>query len=238
MVFSGNVASRMIEHSRSTNSQSEKYSYREIMNFMPQTKFLNRFTTLPVLLDMLSRRCITLLEPTTWEDKNDSYYLEKYKMQRKLKTLLACCFSAKHETFHHWKVFSNGSSGVCIEFNAEKLLNTIESINGIQFRMVSYRLLKYNQNPSLGAWPFLKRKAFEDEEEFRIIYEDSVTAQITKALPIDLEWIQKITLSPWMPKAVAESVIKVIHGIKDCEAMTVNYSTLLQSEVWKNSLWG
>lgn len=206
------------------------------MNFDPQSDFLNRFTTLPVLLDMLSKRCITLLAPTTWEDKNDAYYLEKYKVQKKLKTLLACCFSTKRETFHHWKVFSNGSGGVCVEFNSEKLLRAVETTPGIQFRTVSYRFIKFNQNPPQGAWPFLKRKVFEDEAEFRMIYENSLATHETKDLPIDLECIQRITLSPWMPKPVAESVATVIRGIKGCNAMNVNCSNLLESNVWKSCL--
>ncbi|SRR5579862_128969 len=202
----------------------------------PETDFLNRFTTLPVLLDMLSRQCITLLGPTNWEDRNDAYYLEKYKANKQLKTLLACCFSTKRETFHHWKVFSNGPSGVCIEFNSHKLLSMVETVEGISFRPVSYRLIKHNQNPSLGAWPFLKRKAFEDEGEFRIIYENPFIEKKTKEIRFDLECIEKITLSPWMPKPIAKSVAKVIRDIKHCEDITVVGSSLLESSGWKNCL--
>jgi hypothetical protein len=208
------------------------------MRFKPETKFLNRFTTLPVLLDILSRRCITLLEPTNWEDRNDAFYLEKYKTNKKLKTLLACCFSAKRETFHHWKVFSNGPSGVCIEFDADKLLNGVEMIEGTSFKSVSYRYIKHNQNPSLGAWPFLKRQAFEDEGEFRIIYENLFLEEKSKDISIDLGCIRRITLSPWMPKPIVKSITKIIRSIEDCENIKVVASSLLESPGWKNCLWG
>jgi len=83
--------------------------------------FLNRYTSLPIALDVLAKKHITLLSPETWEDRNDAYYLERYRDERKLRSLLAICFSLHRETFHHWRVFSSGSSGVCIEFDKEKL---------------------------------------------------------------------------------------------------------------------
>ena len=74
--------------------------------------FLNRYTSLPVLLDMLVHKKIVLLKPSSWEDKNDSYYMERYREERNLETLVAICFTKKRETFHHWKIFTNGASGV------------------------------------------------------------------------------------------------------------------------------
>ena len=38
-------------------------------------KRLNRYTTLPVLLDMLKRKRLVLLDPASREDKNDSEIL-------------------------------------------------------------------------------------------------------------------------------------------------------------------
>jgi hypothetical protein len=207
------------------------------MYWKPDTPFLNRFTTLPVLLDMLSRSCITLLEPTNWEDRNDAFYLNKYKATKNLKTLLACCFSTKRETFHHWKVFSNGPSGVCIQFDSDKLLTSVETIKGTSFKMVSYRFIMTNQNPPLGAWPFLKRHAFKDEGEFRIIYENDLREEKAKEILFDLECIEKITLSPWMPKPIVKSVVKIIRDIEDCESIKVVASTLLEDRRWKNCLW-
>ena len=40
---------------------------------------LRRYTTLPFLLDILNKKCLTLLDPKNWEDKDDSYYIELYK---------------------------------------------------------------------------------------------------------------------------------------------------------------
>ncbi len=81
---------------------------------------LNRYTTLPILLDILHKKHIMLLSPETWEDRNDAYYLERYRLKSKFRSVLAICFSLHRETFHHWRVFSNGSSGVCIEFDKDR----------------------------------------------------------------------------------------------------------------------
>ena len=104
--------------------------------------FLNRYTSLPIALDVLANRHITLLSPETWEDRNDAYYLEQYKQQRKLNTLVAICFSICSETFHHWKVFSGGPAGVCIEFNTERLLRAFDPHAGFITGQVEYCLIK------------------------------------------------------------------------------------------------
>ncbi len=56
------------------------------------TSFLNRYTSLPYLIEILTDRHLTMLSPKTWEDRNDSFYLERYKVERKLKLILALCF--------------------------------------------------------------------------------------------------------------------------------------------------
>jgi len=88
-----------------------------------ELKKLSRYTTLPVLLDLLKRKKIVLLDPATWEDKNDSEILKEYKKRKKCTNLFALCFSGGDETIHHWKTFADGISGCCIEFDAQKLID-------------------------------------------------------------------------------------------------------------------
>ena len=89
--------------------------------------YLRRYTDLPALLNMLSMRQITLLDPKTWDDRNDSFFMSLYKERKKLKTLLALCFAQTPETYHHWRVFSNGSAGVCVVFDRAALLDSVLS---------------------------------------------------------------------------------------------------------------
>lgn len=88
-------------------------------------KFLRRYTDLPGLIYLLQGRCITLVDPLTWDDQNDSYFLRLYKEHRKLACVLALCFTRSTETYHHWRVFAGGSSGVCISFHRGELLGAV-----------------------------------------------------------------------------------------------------------------
>ena len=119
-----------------------------------KTLILNRYTSLPIALDILVQRRVTLLSPETWEDRNDAFYLERYREVKKLKTLVAICFSARGETFHHWKVFSSGSSGVCIEFDKNLLLQAFPSSSGFRYGQIEYRLVRTvnKKRPEIEKW--------------------------------------------------------------------------------------
>ena len=204
----------------------------------PARPFLNRYTSLPVLIDILVHKRIVLLKPSSWEDRNDSFYLERYKEEKKLKAVLALCFSTKRETFHHWKVFSAGTGGVCIEFDKARLLEGMTTEAGFTLRKVDYAFIKnvVSNRPQLADWPFLKRKPFEDEGEFRIVYENKTKEERTKEVPIQLSSIRMITLSPWMPETVAKTVTKVLQDLPGCSSMTVGRSSLLETSRWQQAI--
>lgn len=109
---------------------------------LKKAPILNRYTSLPVALEILVQRRVTLLSPETWEDRNDAFYLERYREEKRLRTLVAICFSARGETFHHWKIFSSGSSGVCIEFDKDLLLKAYPSSKSFRYGEIEYRLVK------------------------------------------------------------------------------------------------
>jgi hypothetical protein len=46
--------------------------------------YLRRYTDLTALIYLLRKRRLTLLDPSSWDDSNDSYYLTLYKEKRKL----------------------------------------------------------------------------------------------------------------------------------------------------------
>ena len=48
------------------------------MNDSTKGRFLRRYTELPFLIDFLETKEITLLNPSAWDDRNDSYYLQQY----------------------------------------------------------------------------------------------------------------------------------------------------------------
>lgn len=127
---------------------------------------------------------------------------------------------------------------MCLEFDKEKLLLSFAGKTGFRNDEVTYRLVDEveKDTPRLATWPFLKRKAFEDVGEFRIIYESKTEDLSSKHVQIDLAAVCKVTLSPWLPESVAESVTDIIKGIEGCEGIRVNRSSLINNRDGKRRL--
>lgn len=196
---------------------------------------LRRYTNLPVLLDMLANQKITLLDPASWEDRNDAFFIERYKELQRLETVLALCFSTKGDTFHHWKVFANEVGGVCIEFNTQKFLEDIGRNKGIKYGVVDYQLarnLKKNP-PRKDRLPFIKRKHYVDEGEFRIIFESESTKHKVKQFDLDVSYIERITLSPWVPGQVSNTVKRIIKNMPGCNDIQLIKTGAIEHSDWR-----
>ena len=63
------------------------------------------------------------------------------------------------------------------------------------------------KKPQIATWPFLKRKPFEDEGEFRIIYESNTERTRAKQVHIDLAAARKSDLKPWLPDSVQNPLL-------------------------------
>jgi hypothetical protein len=202
----------------------------------PMTNFLNRYTSFPALLAMLQNREITLLSPGLWEDRNDAFYMSEYKSRKQLGTLVALCFSQAEETYHHWRVFTHGADGVCITFRRAPLLNALKE-EGLRTGAVTYRKIADlpRLRPKLEQIPFLKRAPYEDEREFRLVYEDSVKEIETKGFSIPIACISRVTLNPWLAKPLAKAMKSAIKGIAGCANLKVYQTTLLENERWKKA---
>jgi hypothetical protein len=197
--------------------------------------YLRRYTDLPSLLHLLRTQQITLLDPQNWDDKNDSYFLKLYKEKFGLRSVLVLCFTRTSEKYHHWRVFANGASGICISFRRESLLRAVRKIGKIRTGEVRYLKLDEIEKMKLKArdLPFLKRYPFEHEEEFRIVFESS-RRLASLDIPVPLSCIDRITLSPWLHLALAAEVKKVIWGIEGCEDLRVHRSTLISNAEWQS----
>jgi len=103
---------------------------------------LLRHSDLPPLLHLLKTKKLTLLSPKSWDDRNDSYYIEVYRKKMELKSVLALCFTEASETYHHWRVFSPGSSGICLVFDKTILLSTLNGNSGIRSGKVIYKKIR------------------------------------------------------------------------------------------------
>lgn len=202
----------------------------------PRHKVLSRYTTLPVLLDIIERKCLTLLSPEAWLDRNDQEVMLDYRRRRNLTCLLALCFSLGEETVHHWNAFANGSAGCRIDFHLPALLDAIARQNGCRHGKVSYRKITKLRVRDLSAKrrPFLKRWPYRIEQEYRIIFESRSPADSDRVelnVPIMMNCIRSITVGQSMPESVFDSMKKQL-GPKLNKR--ISRSTLFQNKVWIN----
>ena len=104
--------------------------------------YLRRYTDLTALIYLLRKRKLTLLDPSSWDDSNDSYYLRLYKEKRKLRSVLALCFTETDERYHYWRVFAPGASGVCVRFSRSGLLAACKKHASLRMKPVTYLKLE------------------------------------------------------------------------------------------------
>jgi hypothetical protein len=198
--------------------------------------YLRRYTDLTALIYLLRLRKLTLLDPSSWDDSNDSYYLTLYKEKRKLKSVLALCFTETDERYHYWRVFAPGASGVCIQFSRSELLGAVGGQSRLRVEPVRYLKLDDMRNKRLKSadLPFLKRFAFQHESEVRMIYESAKKRLRQFNIAIPLSCIDKITLSPWMHPKLSSYVKEVLRSIPACGKLDIRQSTLIGNDEWKS----
>lgn len=199
--------------------------------------YLRRYTDLPALLHILASKQITLLDPKTWDDKNDSHFMAIYKEKKKLKSVLALCFSQSPETYHHWRVFSSGPAGVCIVFNRDSLLEDIQRKPQVTAKSMTYLTMTEARKKvfQVDELPFIKRYGYKPEKEFRAVYTSSNEELPSLNLPIRLTSIRSISLSPWMHSSLSKSTVKSIRAIDGWLKLKVSRSTLISNEQWKSN---
>ncbi len=203
-----------------------------------KTPILNRFVSLGAAIDMLERKKIALLSPETWDDRNDRRFMALYRQHRGCERIFALCGSmSRIEQYHHWKVFAGTPDGICITFDRRKLRRAVASQtvgNWRQGKVAYLRLSELDPEAAVSPddLPFRKRAAFRDEGEYRIIVESNDPAQAIMYLDFSIDWIEKITLAPWMPQGISESVKTVLSSIDGGGNLKISRSTLLENQRW------
>lgn len=195
-----------------------------------------RYTNLASALHILRNKCLTLLSPATWDDRNDAFFMAEYKRLKEAKTVLAICFAVREETYHHWQIFSHGADGVCLEFDREKLRSAFSCAEGVRHQMVDYQLIAQINKMSdvdLERLPFMKRWPCGDESEYRAVYVDKGKEFSTYAVPIELNAITRITLSPWLAPPLVPVVKETLKSLPGCSGLKVYRSTLIDNDQWK-----
>lgn len=186
------------------------------------------------MIHLLRYRELTLLDPRSWDDKNDSYYLDQYREKKGLKSVLALCFTQANETYHHWRVFAPGSAGVCIRFNAAALAPALRKVPGLRLKPVEYLSVAELRKTRITSsrLPFLKRAAFQPENEVRLLWESKAEERTWLPVPIGLDAVSRVTLSPWLHPVLAEEVKALLKSVDGCAKLKVYRSTLISNAEW------
>jgi hypothetical protein len=198
--------------------------------------YLRRYTHLPAAIHLLQAKSLTLLDPSTWDDSNDTFYVSEYKRREKLKSVLAICLSGAEESYHYWKVFAGHPSGVCLRLRQGSLLNAVAKVPGVTIGAMDYRPMTAARKKTLAVdeFPFVKRSAYIDEKEVRILWQSSTEERSSLEIPIPASCIGRVTLSPWLPKPLVAATKRMIQQIEGCAHLEVVRSTIIGSEEWKN----
>jgi hypothetical protein len=201
-------------------------------------KYLRRYTNLEALRRLLREQKLTLRKPESWPDTNDSHYLELYRQKMKLSSVLALCFTQSSERFHYWEAFgkrTDPTERVQIKFKRSGLVEALKGQPYLNYREVEYLTMNDIKVRTLRKeeLPFIKRYGFNHESEFRIIYESQEEKLSEKDIHIPLSCINKITLSPWLPRSSFIAIRDELHNITDCSGLRIVRSTLIRNKEWK-----
>jgi hypothetical protein len=195
---------------------------------------LRRYTNLAAACRILKNRQLVLRGTEHWEDQNDAYTMTEYKRVKMAKSLLALCFTEGIETYHHWKIYSPGEDGVCLNFRGDALLAHLRNA-GLLMHRVRYKELDAleSMDAHLDELPFLKRYPYLHEREYRMIYVDYHREIREKVFAIALEHIEEIKFSPWMPKMRVNVEKQKLRSIRGSEQIKIYQSTVTENPRWK-----
>ena len=202
------------------------------------TKYVKRYTSLSSVLDTLKCNRLVLLNPSKWDDTNDSHFLELYRQKMGFGSVQALCCTMATETYHHWKVFTQGNEGVCIEIDRVGLERSLDLNACVQTRPVEY--LKVKELEALDATdlnrlPFVKREGYGDEREWRILSHSEEQQKQTMEVPFDLNLINRIVFNPWIPDSLVENLRYIVKGLPGCKVLKIERSRLTNSARWKDA---
>jgi hypothetical protein len=199
---------------------------------------IRRYVSVTAVIDILSRKELALIDPQNWDDRNDSYFMELYKIKKQINGLYALCAAQCSETYHHWRVFTAAADGACLEINRLLLEQALKQKDNVRYGSVEYLKLREMdalEPEHLERLPFCKREGFMFEDEYRIVAWSNKPQAKVLAVPIKLDWIHKVYLNPWMPKPRAQSVTKLLKSLPGCTDLQVGRSLLIDSQRWKNA---
>ena len=158
--------------------------------------------------------------------------MEQYRKKRNKKSILATCFCYGNESNYHWNAFSKEEDGCMIAFDFGKFVNHVaENYPDVCMGNVQYKYLQeLDEKIKLDDIPFIKRKPYACEKEFRFIqlFDEEKTSF---DIDFDLSFIKKIVLTQKLPDCIFRTIRKKIaeFGIP---AQKITVSSILENRAW------
>jgi len=150
----------------------------------------------------------------------------------------AMCLTMAKKTFHHWQVFAGDSAGVCVFFRRDPFIAMFDGNSNVIHGPAEYvelpRIASVDAS-DIHLLPFLKRRGFIDEAEYRII---GFSPEEEPAIHVALNprAVSKIAFSPFVRPTLVASAKKVINGLTGWGDLRVRHSKLTDSQTWQRAI--
>lgn len=196
---------------------------------------IKRYTELPFVLQALQEKKLALLNPTSWDDKNDAHYVQKFKQRSRLRGVFALCLTEATQTYHHWRIFTHGASGACIHFKKNEFQQWVDDTKGLVGQRVQYRTIPQlrAQRPELAELPFIKRDAYRHETEYRLLHTSRKTSSGPVSFEFPVEIVERVVLNPWLHASTLKSIKALIHTIHGWKSLRVIPATIVNNDEWR-----
>ncbi|GHU53040.1 hypothetical protein FACS1894200_13580 [Spirochaetia bacterium] len=197
---------------------------------------LKHFTSIVALAGILESGTLCLSDPnqenSPWEDKNDLAALNAYKRITGAQKIRVLCLAQGDEQIHHWFYYAKKDAGCCIHFKTDALLAALQQENAFLSGFIVYKpkaelSAAWLRTQPVEKLPFIKRRAFEAEQEYRVIWKGT---EDTECPPISVvDCIDHITLGPGLAEQKGAGLKRLL---ETKYALTVNHSRLLKDDDW------
>jgi hypothetical protein len=199
---------------------------------------LRRYTDILSVIDMFRNRRITLTSPDNWADRNDRHTMQRYASRLGSSGALAMCMTDAGETYHHWQIFAGTKLGACVIFDRAKLLALFSSHPEIHHSSVRYleaSELKRLRKIRAEDYPFLKRKVFEDEREYRAVALKDHWGTPYLNLAIEPSLVRRVVLGPEIPDQLMMTLEQLFRDCDGFAQANIHFSRMPENQSWRSA---
>jgi hypothetical protein len=193
-------------------------------------KFLRHYTSIEALYSILDSKTLRFGDPEAWVDENDAASIRAFRRKKGAARAGVICLAAGPEQIHHWNTYA--PKGCRIEFDEhqfEEEINRHKLLCGFVHYCSSEDLSAETlRDKKIDELPFIKRRPYEGEQEYRIIWYGSAGETVPEITVKDR--VSSITLYPNISTPKFEAIkdnLKTKYQIE-----TVNRSRLLKYDAW------